>query len=188
MEEKPKIRLRPVVYTTNHVKKGAPNDTQQMFLLKALQVTQDPKKLKEMIGVKTVAEVYRTLDKMAMRKEYHEALAKNGISFDFIVGGLKDIAISGFKDADKLKAYQTLLKSVGMDTYKENSSGPTGTWEEVLLEKINEQKAIGSDMKEVTDAIVPTYDVIHPEIPESARLLQEDEDEITGSIYESDKK
>jgi len=187
-EEKPKIRLRPVVYTTNHVKKGAQNTAQQMFLLKALQVTQDPKKLKEMIGVKTVAEVYRTLDKMAMRKEYHEALAKSGISFDFIVKGLKNIAMDGFKDADKLKALQTLLKSVGMDTYKEDSGGGSGSWEEVLLEKINEQKELGSDMKEISDGVIPTYEVIKPEIPESARLMQEDEDEITSSIYDVEPK
>jgi hypothetical protein len=79
-----KIRLKPVIYTTNTYVSGAKNDIQQKMLLKALQITQDPKKLREMIGVKTVAEVYRTLDKMSMRKEYHNALAKSGISFDFI--------------------------------------------------------------------------------------------------------
>jgi len=47
-----------------------------MLLLKALKVTQDPTELKKMIGVKTVAEVYRTLDKLSLRKEYHKALAE----------------------------------------------------------------------------------------------------------------
>ena len=72
----PKTRLRPVVYTTNTFKRGSQNTAQQIFLLKALQITQDPKKLRDMIGVKTVADVYRTLDKIAMRKEYHEALSR----------------------------------------------------------------------------------------------------------------
>lgn len=178
MEEK--TRLRPIVYTTNTFNSGAQNTTQQMLLLKALQVTQDPKKLREMIGVKTVAEVYRTLDKLAMRKEYHEALARNGISFDYIVGGLKTIAETGFKDSDKLKAYQTLLKSVGMDTYKESAGGNTGTWEEVLLKKIEEGK------EGVLELEAPKqYDVKLPVVPDSVKKAQAEEKEMTSSLYEN---
>jgi hypothetical protein len=156
-----------------------------MFLLKALQVTQDPKKIREMLGMKTVAEVYRTLDKMAMRKEYHEALAKAGISFDYIVGGIKGIADTGYKDGDRLKAYQTLLKSVGLDTYKENSTGMTGTWEEVLLKKIEEEK--GAEKLALKEATPVQYEVKQPVIPESARKAQEEEREMTSSIYDNAK-
>jgi len=176
-----KTRLKPVVYTSARFNRGTQNTTQQMFLLKALQVTQDPKKLRQIIGVKSVAEVYRTLDKLAMRKEYHESLARAGISFDFIAGGIRDIAISGEKDGDRLKAYQTLLKSVGMDDYKEQEGSNTGTWEEVLLKKIEEEK--GNSISQIS--IPSQYEVKQPVIPESARKAMEDEDEITSSIYDS---
>lgn len=179
-----KTRLRPVVYTTNTFKKGAQNTAQQMFLLKALQVTQDPEKLRRIIGVQKVADVYRTLDKMAMRKEYHAALAKAGISFDYIVGGIKGIAETGFKDSDKLKAYQTLLKSVGMDAYKEDSNSITGTWEELLLQKIEEGKA---DPAVPELAAPPQYDVVLPVVPESVKKSQEEEREMTSTIYENAK-
>lgn len=114
-------KLKPVVYTNNYFRRGYQNTTQQMLLLSALQITQDPNKLKEMIHVKTVAEVYRTLDKLAMRKEYHEALNRLGISFDYIASGIKNIADNGFKDSDKLSAFKVLLKSVGMEKYDADS-------------------------------------------------------------------
>jgi hypothetical protein len=179
MEEK--IKLRPIVYTSTHFKGGYQNTAQQMLLLKALQVTQDPKKLREMIGVKTVAQVYQTLDKLVMRKEYHQTLAKLGISFDFIAGGIKNIALSADKDDTKLKAYQTLLKSVGMDTYKEESSSISGTWEEVLLKKIEEEKKLPGD---IDKTLIQRYNVNVPKIPESVRLSQGEEDETMSSIYE----
>jgi hypothetical protein len=157
-----------------------------MFLLKALQITSDPKKLKQMMGFKTIAEVYRTLDKMAMRREFHEALARNGISFDYIVGGIKEIADTGYKDMDRLKAFQTLLKSVGMEKYDDSSGASSGTWEEVLLKKIDEGKKENKDNAELEPGGLPMYEVKQPVMPASARLAQEEEQEMTSSIY--DKK
>lgn len=178
------IKLKPVIYTTNFFKKGSQNNAQQMFLLKALQVTQDPHKLRQMIGVRTVAEVYRTLDKLSMRKEYHEALARKGISFDFIVDGIKGIATDGEKDGDKLKALQTLLKSVGLDKYDSEGGVGIGTWEEALLKSIEEQK---SSQKQVESKALPTYEVHRPEVPDSIKKLREEEQEMTSSIYENNK-
>lgn len=180
MEPQP-IRLKPVIYKSKF-SRANPNNTQQMFLLKALQVTQDPKKLRDMIGVKTVAEVYRTLDKLAMRKEYHEALARLGLSFEYIAGGIKKIADDGFKDSDKLNALKTLLKSVGMDDYKENTTAITGTWEELLLKKIEEGKKDGVD-KQLRLPV--QYEVKQPTIPESAKKKQDEEEEMTSSIYDN---
>ena len=180
-----KTKLRPIVYTTNYFKRGHQNTAQQMLLLKALQVTQDPKKLREMIGVKTVAEVYRTLDKLAMRKEYHAALSRLGIDFDYIAGGIKDLADTSVKDDTRLKAFQTLLKSVGLDAYKEESTAVTGTWEEVLLKKIEEEKKSPAI---ATPLALPQYEVKQPVIPESAKKIQEEEDEMTSSIYDTKPK
>ena len=179
MENEPK-RLRPLVYKSKF-NRANQNTTQQMLLLKALQVTQDPKKLRDMLHMQTVAEVYRTLDKLAMRKEYHAALAKAGISFDYITKGIKGIADEGFKDSDKLKAFQILLKSVGMDQYKEDTTSIKGTWEELLLQKIEEGKKAGAPL-------LPTpgkYEVAFPVVPESVQRAQEEEAEMTSSIYEN---
>lgn len=179
-----KPKLKPVVYTTSYFKRGYQNTTQQMLLLKAIQVTQDPEKLRQMMHFKKVAEVYQTMDKLVMRKEYHEALARNGISFDYLTGGIKKIAETGFKDADKLKAFQILLKSVGMDKYENADGGDSGTWEEELIKSIE----IGKNKDGEKKLSAPEkYDVKQPEIPESARIAQEDEDDITSSIYESKK-
>lgn len=183
MENK-KIRLKPIVYSSNRYVSGSQNTAQQMFLLKALQVTQDPKKLRDIIQVRTVAEVYRTLDKLTMRKEFHEALSRAGISFDYIVGGIKTVADKGFKDSDKLKALQVLLKSVGMDEYKESSLAMTGTWEEVLLKKIEEGKATD---KPLELAAPIQYEVKRPLMPESAKKMEDEEKELTSSIYENNK-
>jgi len=175
------VKLKPVVYTSNYFKRCYQNTSQQMFLLKALQITKDPKKLKELIGVKTVAEVYRTLDKMSMRKEYHDALARKGISFDYMLDGIKGIADNGEKDADRLKAFQTLLKSVGMDKYDDENSTGTGTWEEVLLQKIEEDKVDGIEEPKKLDK----YEVKKPVMPESVRKAKEEEAKITSSVYDS---
>lgn len=175
------IKLRPVVYTTNSFKRGAQNTTQQMFLLKALQVTSDPQELRKMIGVRTVAEVYRTLDKLAMRKEYHEALSRSGISFDFIVKGLKGEAESGEKSADRIKALQVLLKSLGLDKYdSEIMAG--GTWEEELLKSLGSEKDKNNNINNKIDDI--EYKVIEPLKPDSVKVAQEEEKKLLRGIYE----
>jgi len=137
-----------------------------------------------MIGVKTVADVYRTLDKMSMRKEYHEALVRAGISFDYIVNGLRAIANDGEKDADKLKAFQTLLKSLGLEKYDAADSPTGGTWEEELVKVLEKEKPIsighgGGASNEKID-----YEVIEPEVPESIKKIRNEEEELTDGIYE----
>lgn len=163
--------------TTNKFPRNAAQKTQQVVLLKALQVTQDPKKLKQMIGVRTVAEVYRTLDKMAMRKEYHEALARAGFSLDLAVQGIKTIAETSEKDDTRLKAYQILLKSLGLDKYEATDAATGGTWEEELLKSIDktEQPALPAPEAD--------YEVVQPEMPERMKKLRAEEEELTRSIY-----
>lgn len=179
------IKLKPVVYTQNHFTRGAQNTTQQMLLLKALQVTQDPQKLRQMIGVHTVADVYRTMDKLAMRREYHDALSRAGIDFDFIVKGLKNVAETAFKDDTKLKAYQTLLKSLGMEKY-DDAAPSGGTWEDALLKKLDEDKQTAPGLPAPEDDSL--YDVKPPQIPQSVIKAKEEERELTDSIYDSPVK
>lgn len=172
-------KLKPVVTNSVRHKHNAPQHGEQIILLKAMEVTQDPKKLKQMMGVKTVAEVYRTLDKMAIRKEYHEALARVGFTPDKVVQGIYDIATTAEKDDTRLKAYQAIMKSIGLDKYESADTPNGGTWEEELL------KSIENDKKQVEQLEPPKYEVVVPEIPEEVKKAREEEEGLTESIYGS---
>ena len=170
-------KLKPIVFSASRTQKHSPALGKQMLLLKAMEKTTDPKQLKEMIKVKTVAEVYRTLDKMAMRKEYHEALARAGVSFDYLVTNLKDIADHAKKDKDRLGATQALLKSVGMDKY-DVAEAPSGTWEDALLNSMQNEETY----KEIEE--LPTYEVQHPQLPDSVRKIREEESKLSKGLYD----
>lgn len=173
-------KLKPVVFVQGKYSYNAQNTTQQIMLVNALKVTQDPKKLKELIGVKTVAEVYRTLDKIAMRKEYHSALAKNGITFDYVVKGLKVEADTAEKSSDRLNAFNIILKSIGLDKYEETAIGGGG-WEEVLLkikEDVKQKEGDEADLKLVE------YTVSEPLEPEDIRLRKEKANQEAKGLYE----
>lgn len=174
-------KLKPVVLVRSPNQKNAQNTTQQIMLLNALAVTSDPKKLKDMIGVKTVADVYRTLDKMAIRKEFHKALDRAGISFDFIVGGIRNIAAGAEKDGDRLRAFQMLLQTLGLDKYEEATGAGSGSWEEQVIRAVEKEKA---KLPEGT-VIKPTaeYEVIQPVVPESVKEKREKEKDLTETLY-----
>ena len=53
-------RLKPIVFIKSKYPYNQENEFKQNLLLKALQITHNPKALKEMIGVRSVADVYRT--------------------------------------------------------------------------------------------------------------------------------
>jgi len=169
-------KLKPVVFVQGRYNWNNQNTTQQIMLLNALKITQDPKKLKELIGVRTVAEVYRTLDKIAMRKEYHSALAKNNLTFDYVVQGIKKEIDGAEKSSDRLKALNMILKSIGLDKYEETSTGG-GSWEDALLKL----KAKNEDKKE-TDIV--EYEVIEPPMPENVRIAKEKANQESRQIYD----
>jgi len=161
-------KLLPVVFLSDKDSSTRHKDERSkcLFLLKALRVTQDPKQLAAMMGIKRVAEVYRTLDKLAMRREYHEALVQHGIDFSYIVRQFKDVVENG-KNSEKLIALKTLLKSVGMDEYKESSGVADGGWEEILNQKVEKMKSMKA---EIVDGTLD-YDVEIPQTPPDVRLL-----------------
>jgi len=135
-----------------------------------------------MIGVKHVADVFRTLDKMSMRKEYHTALAKQWLTFDYIVSGIKKIADGSMvKDDVKLKAYTTLLKSLGMDKYEESSSGGW-SWEDLLIDK--SEKKIDEIEGPKQDTVDADYEVVKPEMPERLKKKKEEETADAHRLYE----
>ena len=170
-------KLKPVIFVQGKYPYHAQNTTQQIMLLKALKVTQDPKKLKELIGVRTVAEVYRTLDKITMRKEYHAALAKNGITFDYIVENVKNEIDNAEKSSDRLAGLNMLLKSIGLDKYEESAIGG-GSWEDALL-KIKGAEEEKGEIKEIKE-----YEVIEPKMPEHIRLAKEKANKESKHLYD----
>ena len=171
-------KLKPVVFVQGRYGYNNQNTTQQIMLLKALTITQDPKKLKELIGVRTVAEVFRTLDKIAMRKEYHSALASKGITFEYIVDKIKNEIENADKASDRLEGTKILLKSIGMDKYEETAIGG-GSWEDALLEiKKTEEETGQKKLPPVT------YEVVEPKMPEHIRVAKEKANKESKVLYE----
>lgn len=175
-------KLKPVIFVKGNYNYHGQNDFQQKLLLQALKVTTDPNELKTMIGVKTVAQVYRTLDKLALRKEYHQVLAEEGLDLNTIVRGIKNVVNTTEKDDIKLKGYQGLLKSLGLDEYKEPIEDSGNTWEDVLLEHLDKEKADGT--KQIEGKKFEEYEVIVPEIPEGELEKINVEKELGRSLYE----
>lgn len=157
---------------------------QQNMLLKALPHTDDLKDLKKVAHFHTEADVLRTLDKLAIRREYHEALAKNGMGPDKIVAGIKEVAECAEKDGDRLKAYQTLLRSLGLDTY-DATENDGKNWEEVLLKIYDKEKEEIGSKSSVGDVIEgQIYQVEIPEVPESVKKQREEDGFVEKSLYE----
>lgn len=183
-------KLKPVVFSSSKRPGGAPDEAKQQVLLKAMQVTSDPKELKNMMGVRTVAEVYRTLDKLSIRKEYHEALARNGISLDYIISGFRKIIDGSGRDTDKLAALKTLLTSIGMDKYDVADESSGNSWEEALLKTLEEkeQTKLEGGKKEGEPLLVEEddgedYEVTPPSVPEDVKKMQDEERRFSHDIY-----
>jgi len=175
-------KFKPVVFIKGQYNYHRQNTFQQGLLLKALQVTTDPQELRKMAGLKTVAEVYRTLDKLSLRKEYHEALARQGISFDMIISGIRDVCDKADNTSKglsvKLKGLQTLLRSLGVDEYKENIEGTGKSWEDMLVELADKKD---DDPKQLNQPI--EYEVKVPDVPMDAIKKMEEEEESSSGLY-----
>ena len=171
--------LKPVIFFDGKYDFHRQNDFKQRMVLKALQVTDDPEAIRKMAGLRSVAEVYRTLDKLAIRKEYHEALARQGISLDLIVKNIKDIGTSDESSpAIKLKAWNTILKSLGLDEYKEMEKS-SQSWQTMLKEKIDRGEIVIDDAEQEGD-----YKVIEPPMPQDEKDKLEAETKAGRRLFE----
>jgi hypothetical protein len=141
-----------------------------------------PLKLKEIIGAKTVAEVYRTLDKLTIRREFHDALTKAGITFEFLIEGIKREAIGGDKSMDRLKAYEMLLKTLGLDKYDDVNTGTTSSWEERLLKAIEGHEGALDENVTPSHTKLTNYSVVIPQIPSSMKAKKREAEEMEGSM------
>ncbi|MFA6385950.1 MAG: hypothetical protein WCW29_04365 [Candidatus Paceibacterota bacterium] len=180
---------KPIIFVQGEKKFYAPGTHIQNIILKALsEGITDPNELKKIAGLRTAAEVYRSLDKLAIRKEYHEALARNGISLDYIVDGIKKIIEDGSSEKVKLGALQTLLESLGLKKYEQQEESAKG-WETVVLKALEkEQQDKGSakeiiEGEEVVNGEFEEYKVIVPEEPKEETDRREEEDKLGRELY-----
>ena len=171
---------KPVTFISGPNVFHSRNNYVQNILLKALSkgVT-DPNELRKVAGLEKVADVYRSLDKLAIRKEYHQALIDNEVDLDFITKGLKDLAENG-TDKIRLGSFNTLLKSIGLDKYeKQEESGKS--WEEEILKVA----AVKEDIidGEIVEDKIEDYKVVVPEIPVEELKRQVEEKKLGKDLY-----
>ena len=170
-------KLKPVVFVEGQGKFYRDNKLEQNILLKALsEGITDTNELCKLASFKSAADVYRTLDKMAIRKEYHAALGRAGLDLDYLVGKIRDIIETTEKDENKLKALTLLLRSLGLDKYeKQEESGKS--WEEAIIGALNDkekQKAIEGEVTEDYEVTPPTINIDNNEQEEAEQRVGED--------------
>lgn len=180
-KEEPKLKpvahiVKPVTFVVGNYNYYGHDNLKELMLLKAMRVTSDPKMLLKMTGMRKFADLSRTWDKISNRKEYNSALRRLGMDFDWIAKGLKVEAEGADKSADRIKALQIILKSLGMDKY-EDVPTDTGSWEDMLLKASATSDAVALPEPE-------EYEVIQPKIPEAMKEMREKENKQGKSMYE----
>lgn len=175
-------KLKPIVIHNARSEKYRNNVIQQNLLLKTMTYTSDMDEIKKVANFHSKTEVLRTLDKLAIRKDLHNALVAHGLDMNFLVEHLKDLCENAEKDETRLHSVQTVLKAVGMDKY-ETFESEGKDWEGLLM-KISEQENKTGRSLVAAPIMDAEYEVITPEIPESARKVRDEDDAIGKSIYE----
>ena len=176
-------KLKPAIFVGG-VDRGynSPKYLQQNLVLKMLPQADSLEGLRRLTGIKSNAEVIRTIDKLAIRQEYHKSLADNELSLDYIVKRLKEICDTSGSDKVKSNTLFGLLRSVGLDKYEAIEQGG-GSWEEIMLKIIDKQEKI-KEKGESTSAIEGEYEVSRPETPPEEVERRRKNLEIEKSIYE----
>lgn len=156
------MKKLPVVFAAgNGNLENQPSLFVQNLLLKALSsgVT-DPEELRNIAGLKKITDVYVALDKLALRKEYHSALARAGVDLDYLVKKLKEAMDHPSADVS-LKAVSLLIKSIGLDKYESDEGSEAKSWEEIVLQRNEIGETIDAKIVKEED-----YEVEPVHIPE----------------------
>lgn len=170
---------KAIVFVSGSYGQTQKNVSQQLMFLRALNVAEDPKKFKQIIRARAAVDVFRTLDKIALRKEYHNALDRLGLNFDLVLSTLKNEMLDKkAKGSDRIRAAQIILKSLGLDKYEDTSiSG--GSWEDEIIRAAER----GVDSKLIAEKVLE-YEVDKPEVPESVKKQHKEQEELGRSLYE----
>lgn len=155
------------------------NVKRQNLLLRGMMMTGDMKAAANYAGIHAQAEVYRTLDRIGLRQDYHRALQDEGIDLRYIVRGIKDKAENAELDSVRLAALRMLLTSLGLNRYDVSEEG-NKNWEDTLLEIAERKKEV-----EALPAPGQGYNVDVPQMPESVKAQRKQENDLGKELYES---
>lgn len=177
------MNKKPLIIFDDKYKKGRVGQEsigKQNLLLKGLMFTNgDIDKSAKLAGLRNATEAYRMLDRVMIRREYHDALAEEGIDLRWIVRGIKSQAENASLDSVRLSALRMLLMSLGLNTYNVAEEG-TKSWEDTLLE--------ATEQAEIEEANKPAlvsgrYNVNIPAIPESVKAQRQEEEDLGKELY-----
>jgi hypothetical protein len=149
----------------------------QLRLLKAISEGEtDPEKLALMAGARSAAQVVVALDKLALRKDFHQAMSAAGLSMEHITQKLKKL-VDSQSERISLGAVKTVLTSLGLSEYREGDGGQAKGWEEMVIEKMREKPLTATQND---DGI---YEVAEPDIPMDILEKRENEAREAKDIY-----
>lgn len=171
-------KLKPVVFEKGRYNYTRDNRLQQDLVLRAMSVSYDPQIWMKMAGIKSMAELQKTLDRISIRKDYHIALSENKMDLNWVTSGIKKLCENSRSDMVKLQGYKTILKSLGLEDYKETPEDQVKSWEDMLLNAIDDEKQ-GIRKKQIYE-----YEVKTPEVPEKEQKRIDAERELGKSLYE----
>lgn len=175
------MRKRPlIIFDDGHKqgKSGQANIGRQNLLLRGMLMTGDMDAARKYAGIHSAAEIIRTMDRISLRKDYHEALESEGVDMRWIVRGIKDKAENAELDSVRLAALRMFLTSLGLNNYSVAEEG-TKNWEETLLELAERYQSTKMPALEVT-----SYEVLTPPVPESAKGERKKEDDLGKELYD----
>lgn len=171
-------KLPLIIFDTGGRKNSVltPNFQKQNLLLKGMLMNAgDVKQAAKYAGIRTMAEAFRTLDQLSLRKSFYESLDSHDITLDYIVKHIKDLVEGADLDSVKLKALQVLLKTLGLDNYSDEEKGSKG-WEDTLIKALQ--------VKEANTIETQAYEVKIPKMPESEVEKRNKENKLGKELYE----
>ena len=176
------MRKRPLIITdfSNGDPRGRgykDNIRQQNLLLKGFLLTSNLVEAGQYAGIKRKVDLYRTFDRLSVRKDYQEALMEEGITPSFLAKSLKFKVENEDKDATQLEALKVLLRSMGLDKYEKEEEESKG-WEQAVTDYMDNQNLLPTAPKKTV------YEVKRPEIPESARKAREEDSVLGKELYD----
>jgi hypothetical protein len=157
-------KLPLIIFDTGTKKNNSitPDFKKQNLLLKGMLMNAgDVKQAAKYAGIKTMAEAFRTLDQLSLRKSFYDSLDNHDITLDYIVEKIKNIVENGDLDSVKLKALQVLLKTLGLDNYSDDERGGRG-WEETLIQALKNRQdtpVLEAKAYEVNIPLVPPTEI-----------------------------
>jgi len=173
--------MKPIVFAKSNKKKYQSTKLQENMLLRAFSETDDITTLKNVAKFHTEADVMRAMDKISIRKEYHDALVRNGLTIDQIVRHINTIVLTSTSDKVKTTLLGMLLKSIGLDKYDDSESSGKN-WEQLLLDVV--EKQADTPLLETSEKGKNRYEVVTPPVPESYKNNRKEEDDFGRSLYD----